>query len=335
MKRGRPSRMNRILKGLGYGFVLLSVLGASSVYGWMKQSPLVAELSKQMIQKTDPVKVFNDHNSVTVLILGIDENRYYKPATSKKPGQVLKGGRSDVMLVAKLDFKENLVTAISIPRDLAVSVDGIRRRKINAYYERGGADGALEAAQLVLGMPIDKVIEFKYSDFRTIVDSLGGVELDVPKRMIYNDFRGDLHVNLEPGIQVLNGRQAEGYVRYRKPDRGTGLKPETDMERQARQKLLLIEIKNKVKRNPTLLTSLATSVMNAVGRHLTVEEFAAMVVFSSKVGGDHIKMGMVPVIDRGNVPGIGYILEIDNDKLDDTLVEFNFKDAPVTKTVIK
>lgn len=306
---------------LGFGFLM----------GWSGQSALAVEVAKQMATKVEPREVFDQRDFVNILILGIDENRYYKPRNSKEAGQVLEGGRSDVMMIAHLDFDKNTISGISISRDIAIALDGGVRRKINAYYERGGAELARQAAESVIGLPIHKVIDFKYTDFRTIVDSIQGVEVDVPKRMLYHDHRGDLHVDLQPGRQHLDGKQAEGFVRYRKAAAGSGLRADTDEERQERQRQLMLEIKKKIEANPRLLTSFANAMMATLGKNLTTREFAAVILFGRKVGQDKVKMDTVPYIDLGNQPGIGWIMDVDRDKLPEVLEKLGFVE-PSTAT---
>lgn len=296
--------------------------------GWVGSSSLASELARQNFQHISPKEVFDDRSYINVLVLGIDENRYYKPRESKEPGQVLEGGRSDVMMVAHLDFDKDSISGLSISRDIAIDLNGTGRKKINAYYEDGGPEEARRAAQSVLGVPVHKVITFKYSDFRKIVDAIGGVTVDVPKRMIYNDFRGNLHIDLEPGPAHLDGATAEGFVRYRKADRKAakelGLRPDTDEERQARQRQLMIEIKKKIEGNPRILPSFANAMMATLGQNLTEREFAAMVLFGKRVGTNNVKMGTVPFIDLGIQPRIGWIMEVDQAKLPQVLEELGF-----------
>lgn len=327
--RKRPSAFVRILSVLLCLVVWVGSLTAGTFYGWKNQSKLLGEVMEQYVKKTDPREVFDNQDAVTILILGIDENRYYQERGSGKAGQVLKGGRSDVMMVCRMDFKANTVTGLSIPRDLALEVDGYSRRKINAYYEIGGLDLSKAAAERALGIPIDKVIEFKYEDIRTVVDAVGGVEVEVKKPMVYHDVRGGLSIDLQPGVQVINGEQAVGFVRFRKYDRKfaqkNDLKADSDTDRQERQRQFMLSLKGKVESNPRLLPALANAIMGTLGQHVNEREFAAMILFGRSVGQDNVKMESMPIIDLGNVPRLGYIVEPDVPKLDEALVRLGFK----------
>ncbi|MBL8049389.1 MAG: LCP family protein [Chthonomonas sp.] len=331
MKKRRPSPAVRILGGFVWLVLCLGALGAGTFFGFTGQSGLAAEVVKQTLARVEPREVFDQRDYVNILILGIDENRYYKPRDSKEAGQVLEGGRSDVMMVAHLDFDTKKISGLSISRDIAIALDGGNRHKINAYYERGGPDMARRAAESVIGLPIQKVIDFKYSDFREIVDAIGGVEVDVEKRMLYHDYRGDLHVDLTPGRHHLDGKEAEGFVRYRKADakaaRELGLRPDTDEERQKRQRALMLEIKKKIESNPRTLPSFANAMMATLGKNLTEREFAAIILFGRNVGSDNVKMDTVPYIDLGIQPGIGWIMDVDRDKLPAKLEELGFTES--------
>lgn len=307
----------------------MASLGAGTFFGWKASSKLLGAIVEQAARNTDPREIFDNRDAIHILILGIDENRYYATRDSGKAGQVLDGGRSDVMMVCRLDFKDKFVSGLSIPRDLAIEVDGYSKRKINAYYEKGGSELARKAAERALGIPIDRVIEFNYQDIKTIVDAIGGVEVDVKKPMVYHDIRGGLSIDLEPGIQEINGEQAIGFVRFRKYDkkfaREHDLQADSDLDRQERQRHFMLQLKTKVERNPRLLPALANAIMGSLGEHLTEQEFAAMILFGRAVGQDNVKMESMPIIDLGNVPHYGYIVEPDYPKLDEALTRLKFR----------
>ncbi|MCF8019572.1 MAG: LCP family protein [Vallitaleaceae bacterium] len=145
------------------------------------------------------------------------------------------GGLTDVLMVGHIDPKENKVQLISIPRDLEIYFDEepfktikennpknrIAHAKINNIYSLIGWDErALEDVRLIAegitGLEIDYIMTIDTSGLREVVDAVGGVEFDVPQRMYYMDPVQDLHIDLQPGLQHLDGDKAEQLVRYRK-----------------------------------------------------------------------------------------------------------------------
>ncbi len=74
----------------------------------------------------------------------------------------------------------------------------------------------------MVGLNIDYYMTLNFKAFRKIVDTLGGVKIDVPFDMDYDDPYQNLHIHLKKGERVLNGREAEGFVRYRKGNEGQG-----------------------------------------------------------------------------------------------------------------
>jgi len=109
------------------------------------------------------------------------------------------------------------VTLIAIPRDLYVPAQDAR---INVVYAREGADGLRRTVGEVLGLPVDYHLIVNLDVFKHVVDALGGVEVNVPYRMRYVDVAGGLDIDLMPGPQVLDGKRAADFVRFRETVRG-------------------------------------------------------------------------------------------------------------------
>jgi len=109
------------------------------------------------------------------------------------------------------------VTMIAIPRDLFAG-DGTRR--INGVFAREGTDGLVRRVEAIVGLPIDYYAIIDLDIFQSVVDALGGVEVNVPERMYYRDVAGGLTIDLQPGPQLLDGQAASEFVRYRQFRRG-------------------------------------------------------------------------------------------------------------------
>lgn len=124
-------------------------------------------------------------------------------------------GRSDTLILARLDAKRQQVNLISIPRDTRIILSTGETAKINAAYSTGGADRVTEAVSDLLDIPRPYYIKMDLEGFEAIVDKLGGVELDIAKHYVYDDPEQDLHIDIPSGRQQLDGEMALKYVRLR------------------------------------------------------------------------------------------------------------------------
>jgi LCP family protein required for cell wall assembly len=162
-----------------------------------------------------PVSVPGETN---VLVMGTDD----------RPDQP---GRSDTMLLVSMrPNSEPLV--LSIPRDTRVYIPGHGYDKVNAAYAYGGPKLAVQTVAGFLGIKVDGYAVVNLQGFTQMVDALGGVTINVDQQMVYSDPYQDLDINLEPGVQRLDGAQAEQYVRFRHDGLG-------DVGRVARQQKFL------------------------------------------------------------------------------------------------
>ena len=179
-------KLLKVLPWVGYGLVLAVVLAGSSFIGWFTQGSVITEAIKQQVANTPPQEVFGSQ-SLTMLVLGVDEDR-------EPGGKIIPGGRtrSDMMMVVKLDFENKMITGVSIPRDTMTIVKGYSAKRINAYHALWGTELATKAVESLLGVPIERTIVVNFEAFQQMIDDLGGVDIDVQKRMKYTDRRGGL-----------------------------------------------------------------------------------------------------------------------------------------------
>lgn len=136
-----------------------------------------------------------------VLILGVDSRAGDR-------------GRSDTMLVAGVDPGRHM-GILSLPRDTWAEIPGRGYTKLNHAYAFGGPELALETVSHLLDLPIEHYVVIDFKGFEQIIDAIGGVELDVEKSLYYRDPYQDLLIDLQPGRQVLNGKKALDYARFR------------------------------------------------------------------------------------------------------------------------
>lgn len=301
------------------GVVSAGALIIGTMGGWAKRSPLlthaiIGELEKKVgIKQVDP---FEDKDHLTFLLLGCDSD------LSRGGKKVLKKyARSDMMLVARLDFAQKRITALSIPRDTLVAAGKYGEQKINAYHAFGGKDLAREAVEKLLpGVEIDRVVVLDFDAFQDMVNTAGGVELVIAKKMKWTDKAAKLYINLKPGKQKLNGYDAMCFVRFRHSD--------SDFARTDRQREFLMAFKSAVFANPLRLPDVANKGEAVLGGALNRDEILSLARFSQAVGNDHIKMGILPTIEAEN-----FNLRVDSTKLQGTLQEFHLTDGPTRLTL--
>ena len=136
--------------------------------------------------------------------------------------------RSDTMILACIDKQASKVVLIWIPRDTRIEVSKGRYDKINSVNAVKGPEAACKAVSDLLNTRVDYYVVTNFQGFVKIIDTLGGVHIDVETDMRHYDPDPNLRINLAKGPQVLNGQDALRYVRYRGG-------PTADIGRTARQ----------------------------------------------------------------------------------------------------
>lgn len=148
---------------------------------------------------------------VNILILGMDMN--YDRFTGQRIVDMK--GRTDTIIIARIDPVRYKITLLSIPRDTLVELPDYGYQKINAANVFGGTDAVKAALYKLTGLKIDKHLLVNPNAAVALVDLLGGVNIYVDKDMYYTDNAQKLYINLKKGWQQLSGKEAEGYLRFR------------------------------------------------------------------------------------------------------------------------
>jgi polyisoprenyl-teichoic acid--peptidoglycan teichoic acid transferase len=227
---------------------------------------------------------------VNILVMGIDQGEDLADSKDpKKPADKL-NSRSDTMLLVRLNPDTHKTSILTIPRDTQVEIPGLGVNKINAANWQGGAELASQVvSQMLNEVPVDRHVRISTNSFREIVDVVGGVEVFVPKRMYYVDQTQKLNIDLQPGLQTLNGIQAEGFVRFRKDDLG-------DIGRTQRQQMLLKALQKKFE-NPLMITRLP-QIFSVLQKHidsnLSFGEMLALIQFGIQIKPNQLQMVLLP-----------------------------------------
>lgn len=222
---------------------------------------------------------------VNILIMGLDEAHDVPGAT---PDDLV--GRTDTMLLVRVDPEEEVVNVMSIPRDTRVEIPGYGIDKINQANFEGGAE---LAAQTVMhnfdNVKIDRFVRVSTGAFREIVDLVGGVEVLVPKDMEYEDKTQGLVIDLKAGLQMLDGEEAEQFARFRQDSYG-------DIGRVQRQQILLKALRKRMT-NPLVITKLPQilrTLQQHIDTNLTPQEMLALAGFGLKLESKDLHMVMLP-----------------------------------------
>jgi LCP family protein required for cell wall assembly len=199
-------------------------------------------------------------------------------------------GLSDSMLLLRFDPVDDKVSVLSIPRDTRVYIEGHGVRKINHANEYGGpALTASVASELLGGIEIDRYVRVNVQGVEKLINALGGVTVDVPKDMKYNDFSQHLYINLKKGVQHLDGDKAMQFLRYRYDDYG-------DISRVQRQQMLMRAAVEQTLKPATVIKipKILSVIQSHLDTNLTVKELMALSNFASQTDRSNVKMMMLP-----------------------------------------
>lgn len=168
------------------------------------------------------------------------------------------GGNTDVIAVVHVGDGVTQVT--QIPRDTYVEDPRFGPVKINALYSLGGIEAIRAEVSEHLNRPIQHHLVVNLASIRRMADQLGGIEVDVPKRLYYIDRTQGLYIDLQPGPQLLRGRDLEGFLRFRHDETG-------DLGRMERQQLALRALFRKLSEPQSLVRLPALLLANGKDIH--------------------------------------------------------------------
>ena len=251
-------------------FISAALAGAYFASSSLEDKPVATKEKKE--------ELLTAKDKSTIMIMGVDE----------RADDV---GRSDTLMVATIDPKLDQAALLSIPRDTRVKIKGHGYDKINAAYAYGGERLTQSTVEDFLGVNMDHYIIVNVKAFQRIIDALGGVDIDVEKRMYYEDpwdDDGGLLIDLRPGLQHMDGKTAVTYVRYRDE--------EGDIGRIKRQQAFMKACMDKVT-SPTIITKLPAviaEVFESVKTDLSVRQLLEFAGSLKQAKSNGLKTEMVP-----------------------------------------
>ena len=259
-----------------YILILVVVFILSGMVGAFFANALVD--NKPDYNEDDKKGMLVAKDKATVMIMGVDE----------RADDV---GRSDTLMIATLDPDKNQAALLSVPRDTRVKIKGHGFDKINAAYAYGGRKLTQETIESLLNTHIDHYIKINVHGFTKIIDALGGIDIDVEKRMYYEDpwdDDGGLYIDLQPGMQHMDGKTAITYVRYRDE--------EGDIGRIKRQQNFMKAVMDKLV-SPTIipkLPAIVSAVFDSVETDMSVSEILSFLGTLQDAKDNGLKSEMLP-----------------------------------------
>lgn len=223
---------------LSITIIVLAVVGYKGYVTYSELNKITQGEDIKSIIRPEEVKVDVQEEPISILFLGLED-------------YVTKGvnGRTDAMILATYNPKDQSLKTLSIPRDTYVDIVNFNvTSKINGAFARGGIQTTVQTIENFLHVPVDYYVTVNFDGFKNIVDEVGGVTVDVPFDFWeHTDSVPREKVYFTKGVQHLNGQEALAYSRMRKRDKNF------DFGRQERQKQVLAAILKELKSPKSIL----------------------------------------------------------------------------------
>lgn len=251
----------------------------------------------------------------TIMIFGVDKDET----------------RTDTILIAHFNSANHKVCIASVPRDTKVEWTDEQLEKaqelgrsyqytskITDMSSLGGVDNlryfTIRSVEEMLDIKVDNYVVVNTKVIREIVDKLGGIEVDVPRVMKYDDFDQDLHIDLEPGFQLLNGEQAEGLLRWRHNNSYSEQYAQGDLGRIETQQIFIEAFADKVLNDLSIkkVVDVITSIYSNVKTDISLQEALSYTNYLSYLSLDNMSLKTIP---GKSVKEDLWYYEVDEDKI--------------------
>ena len=230
------------------------------------------------------------------------------------------GYRTDLILLCQVNNPDNSISIMQIPRDTRVNNKRGDKKINSAYYS--GFDTMSKEIESVTGIKPEHYVMVSFEGFKDIINALGGVKVDVPIRMKYDDPVQKLKIDLKPGKQRLNGKKAEMFMRFRKNNDGTGY-PDGDVGRLKAQQQLYTAVSDKLFSPIGVLKSPAVflAVKSNTNTDFTTGEIFGLMRDALRIGKENVHIFSLPGEGR-YIGGVSYF--VPNKGQTDAIINENF-----------
>jgi len=286
--------------GLALAIVIIGIYYVYSILDSMNKihkNPDDSRFKAVQDDESPPPPVWEGKDRVNILLLGGD-------ARGMKENEV---PRSDSMIIASIDPVSKKATLFSILRDTYGVIPKYGSDRINAAIVYGGPQLAMQTVSELTGLPIQYYVYVDFQGFIALIDALGGMDFEVEKRMRWKDSHDDpiYHIDLQPGMQHMDGKTALAYVRFRHDAL-------SDYTRTQRQRNFLSAIAEKMKTATSLIKMpmLLDSVVPHIETNLGLEDMLRLASLGFSVDTKSIASVQLPpteLLEEKNVGGASVI----------------------------
>lgn len=203
----------------------------------------------------------------------------------------VEGSRSDSMMLVSVNNDTDQVKIVSLMRDMYVSIPGHEDNRINASYSLGGVDLLKKTVEKNFGVKIDGNVQIDFESFKTVVDAIGGVEIELSREEAdyLNLAYWQYGWTLTEGVQTLTGDQALAYSRVRQVGN-------SDFERTERQRTVLMTAFRKVKAQGKIkMLSLAKDIYPMLETDIELKDMVNLGMTALSLKDDSITTYRLPV----------------------------------------
>ena len=261
---------------------LLLIISATVLLGYFAHTKLIN-------QDFFNINKFKLTRPVIILLAASDQEYDKKSYNYKVKVKNSFHGRTDTIIVAKFDPVTGKISALNIPRDTRIYLNGKTPDRINALNTIGGIALLEKVLEDLFEIKIDYHMLVNSSCVEKIIDLVGGIELDVPRDMRYQDKTDGINIDLKAGIQVLNGKESVGFLRFRNTALG-------DIERIQRQQIFMRAVQDKMK-NPfifTKATQIIPLVIESTETNMDMWDILKLANFAKEINRENMVFATLP-----------------------------------------
>jgi polyisoprenyl-teichoic acid--peptidoglycan teichoic acid transferase len=203
--------------------------------------------------RMNPFTINTTPKPIAILLLGVErviDEKY---------------GRSDSIMLALVQPKTKQLMLMSIPRDTYIDIPGHGFQKLNQSFQLGGPELTKQTVSNWLDIEINETATIDYENFEKMIDLIGGIEIDVDRRMAHSQFV------IEKGLQTLSGKEALYFVRFRKSLDGNH---DSDYKRTERQRQVLAKLTDELLKSRSFKESfsLLRSLIHTIDTTLSLQQ---------------------------------------------------------------
>ncbi|WP_181537144.1 LCP family protein [[Anoxybacillus] calidus] len=301
IQKRKRKRRRRIIKLIFFTFLFFILAGSSYAYYLLHKAQSAVNKSYEEF-RPDAEKRNLKEESFSILFIGVDdsESRKFHEST-----------RTDALILATFNPKDESVKMVSIPRDSYVYIPSEESYdKINHAHVYDGVKGTVETVEELFDIKIDYYVKMNFYAFIDVVDALGGIKVEVPYDISEKDSE-DHHnaIVLKKGVQTLNGEEALALARTRKKD--------NDIERGKRQQEIIKAI---VKKAASMhAVTKYDDIIEAVGKNmktnLTFNEMMSLISYATT--GSKLNIDSYTLKGTDDYVGDAYVYRLDEQSLEE------------------